>query len=250
MFQPRQLGRHGDRVSGPPAGVSLNVQSPNRVSRGDAKTASAGAAQKPRQPGRRKNRVSRGEKKRVCRGEPRCGTTGKTVANRHGDRVSGPPAGVSQKVQSPNCVSRGDAKTASAGAAQKPRLPRRHETASAGAARKLRQPGRAWVRHHRENCGKQTWRSSEWAASQAQPKSAKSELRQPGRRKNRVSRGDAKTASAGAARKPRLPGRRKNRVCRGERKKTRLPGRARVRHYREDCGKQTWRSSEWAASQA
>ncbi|KAL3192702.1 hypothetical protein MRX96_058757 [Rhipicephalus microplus] len=195
MFQPRQLGRHGDRVSGPPAGVSLKVQSPNRVSRGDAKTASAGAARKPRQPGRRKNRVSRGEKKRVCRGEPRCGTTGKTVANRHGDRVSGPPAGVSQKVQSPNCVSRGDAKTASAGAAQKPRQPGRHETASAGAARKLRQPGRARVRHHWENCGKQTWRSSEWAASRGEPKSAKSEPRQPGRRKNRVSRGGAVFAS-------------------------------------------------------
>ncbi|KAL3193741.1 hypothetical protein MRX96_000040, partial [Rhipicephalus microplus] len=216
--------------------------------------------QKPRQPGRRKNRVCRGGTKPrqpgrrencVSRGEPGCGTTGKTVANRHGDRVSGPPARHSRKSAKSELRQPGRQKTASAGAAQK--------TASAGAARnrvsrggaktasagakekKTRLPGRARVRHHRENCGKQTWRSSEWAASQAQPKSAKSELRLPGRHE---------TASAGAARKPRLPGRRENCVSRGERKKTRLPGRARVRHHRENCGKQTWRSSEWAASQA
>ncbi|KAL3192716.1 hypothetical protein MRX96_058769 [Rhipicephalus microplus] len=135
----------------------------------------------------------------------------------------------------------GTVKTASAGASEKkkPRQPGRKKT---------RLPGRAHVRHHREHCGKQTWRSSEWAASQGQPKSAKSKPRQPGqqkprqpgRRKNRVSRGGTK---------PRQPGWRENCVSRGERKKTRLPGRARVRHHREHCGKQTWRSSEWAASQ-
>ncbi|KAH9378522.1 hypothetical protein HPB48_021651 [Haemaphysalis longicornis] len=110
--------------------------------------------------------------------------------------------------------------------------------------KKTRLPGRARVRHHRENCGKQTWRSSEWAASQAQPKSAKSELRQPGRQKPRQPGrrkkprlpGRHETASAGAARKLRQPGRKKK-------KKTRLPGQARVRHHRENCGKQTWRSS-------
>ncbi|KAL3192715.1 hypothetical protein MRX96_058768 [Rhipicephalus microplus] len=91
----------------------------------------------------------------------------------------------------------------------------------------MRLPGRARVRHHPEHCVKQTWRLSEWAASRGQPKSTKSEPRQPGRRKNRVSRGGAKTASAGAAQKPRQPGRHENCVSRGgtEKRKPRQPGR-------------------------
>nr|XP_037285996.1 uncharacterized protein LOC119179016 [Rhipicephalus microplus] len=219
--------RHGDRVSGPPARLSQKVQSPNCVSRGGKNRVGRGGAKnrvcrggtKPRQPGRRENCVSRGErkKKRVCRGEPGCGTTGKTVANRHGDRVSGPPARLSQKVQSPNCVSRGGKNRVSRGGAKnrvcrggtKPRQPGRRENCVSRGERKkkTRLPGQARVRHHRENCGKQTWRSSEWAASQAQPKSAKSEPCQPGRRKNRVCRGGTK---------PRQPGRRENCVSRGE----------------------------------
>ncbi|KAL3222826.1 hypothetical protein MRX96_049929 [Rhipicephalus microplus] len=220
--EPCQPGRRKNRVSRGGAKTASAGAARNRVSRGGAKTASAGAARKPRQPGRAKRGgggeprlPGRKKKKRVCRGEPGCGTTGKTVANRHGDRVSGPPARLSPKSAKSELRQPGRRENRVCRGGTKPRQPGRRENCVSRGEPGCGTTGKTVANRHGDRVSGPPARHSRKVLS---PNC----VSRGG--KNRVSRGGAKNRVCRGGTKPRQPGRRENCVSRGERKKNASAG--------------------------